>query len=451
MILQFFSVNNLLLGAQAVEPTETTSSPAPLDFFRNKPPLPDLLLKDKREGKYVTGFPVLGYNPDTKYSYGGIGQLYDNGLKESPFFRYTPYRRLFVVNVHGATGGVRHAVINYDHLYIGDTPWRFRAEAGLEENQFMNYFGFGEETLEPLSFPGVPSTFKHYDEYEDALRVTRSGQTWERFDDYKKTETSGLVMLEYDLFGGLLRPQMGFQIAYIETEDHTGDIISSAVMQETRLLRDFNRGNIIGFGGGWDNAARIGITFDTRDFEPDPSSGVVLQVTSRISTEVLDSNFDYQQLTLSARGFRNLLYEPRRLILAGRLVYAMQFGEVPFYSAPLLPFTDGDKTGLGGFNTIRGFNENRFVGDAATFANLELRWSFAETNFLKQHLRFMLVPFLDTGRVYDSVSRTTLEDYEFGGGLGFRLAWNLATIVSFDSSYSSDDNYSFNMELGHQF
>jgi hemolysin activation/secretion protein len=129
----------------------------------------------------------------------------------------------------------------------------------------------------------------------------------------------------------------------------------------------------------------------------------------------------------------------------------MQFGDIPFYSTSVLPFTDGDKTGLGGFDTIRGFNDKRFIGEAATFANMELRWSFAETFFLKQHLRFMLVPFADAGRVFDSISRTTLRDYKYSGGLGFRLAWNVSTIVSFDYSYSSDDNYSLNMELGHQF
>lgn len=450
IILQLFSRDNLL-GAQADETTETILLPAPLDFFRNKPPQPDLLLKDKREGKYITAFPVLGYNPDTEYAYGAIAQFYDNGPKESPFFRYTPYRRLFVVNASGATGGVRRLILDYDHPYIGDTLWRIRARVLAEENQFENYFGMGEETLEPLSFPGAPGTFKNYNGYEEALRIPRNGQTWERFDDYEKTEGSGSVMVEYDLFGGLLRPQIGFQIANIEIDDHTGDILDGAVMQETRLLRDFNRGRIIGFDGGWDNAVRLGLTFDTRDFEPDPSAGVVLQATSRLSTKGIGSSFDYQQITFSARGFHNLLHDPDRLVLAGRLVYAMQFGDVPFYSASILPFTDDDKTGLGGFDTIRGFNENRFVGDAATFANVEFRWSFAEATFLKQHLRYILVPFFDAGRVYDSISSTTFEDYQYSGGLGLRLAWNVSTVVSFDSSYSSDNNYSLNMELGHQF
>lgn len=176
----------------------------------------------------------------------------------------------------------------------------------------------------------------------------------------------------------------------------------------------------------------------------------MLQAVARISSEVLGSSFDYQQLTLSGRGFHNLLRDPGRLVLAGRLTYVMQFGDVPFYSAPTIPFTDGDADGLGGHATLTGFVSDRFVGDAAMLANGELRWSFAETTLWKQHLRFMLVPFIDTGRVFNSVGDTTLKDWKFDGGLGLRLAWNLSTIVSFDYARSGEGNL-FYMELGHKF
>jgi hypothetical protein len=62
----------------------------------------------------------------------------------------------------------------------------------------------------------------------------------------------------------------------------------------------------------------------------------------------------------------------------------------------------------------------------------------------------MLVPFVDTGRVFNSVGDTTLEGWKFDGGVGFRLAWNVATIVSFDYGVSSEGSL-FYMELGHHF
>ena len=105
---------------------------------------------------------------------------------------------------------------------------------------------------------------------------------------------------------------------------------------------------------------------------------------------------------------------------------------------------------MGGYATLRGFAQNRFVGSAAAFADAELRWTLGETTLFKQHLRFMLVPFFDTGRVFDSARDTTLQDWKFDGGVGFRLAWNIATVVSFDYGLSSEGSM-FYMELGHQF
>jgi hypothetical protein len=170
----------------------------------------------------------------------------------------------------------------------------------------------------------------------------------------------------------------------------------------------------------------------------------------RVSSEALGSAFNYQQVTLSARGYQNLLGNSGRLILAGRVTYVMLFGDVPFYSAPVIPFTDGDADGLGGHATLRGFVTDRFVGRAAAYANGELRWNFGERVLWNQHLRFMLVPFVDAGRVFDSIGDTTLENWKFDGGIGFRLAWNLSTIVSFDFGRSSEGNI-FYMLLGHQF
>jgi hemolysin activation/secretion protein len=128
----------------------------------------------------------------------------------------------------------------------------------------------------------------------------------------------------------------------------------------------------------------------------------------------------------------------------------MQFGDVPFYSAPTIPFTDGDADGLGGHPTLRGFVSDRFVGEAMAYANGEVRWSFGETTLWGQHLRFILVPFVDTGSVFDSLGDTSFKNWKIDGGIGLRLAWNLATIISFDYARSRESSM-FYMELGHQF
>ncbi|MFO1475640.1 MAG: BamA/TamA family outer membrane protein [Verrucomicrobiota bacterium] len=321
-------------------------------------------------------------------------------------------------------------------------PRRFTlAPAGggrLQGVKFQNYFGIGSQTLNPLSFPGSPLTYTRYSDYYDAINKVQNGQTWSRYNSYYRQQAFGGITLERSCDGGLLRPLIGFQLSRIKVTDYTGDIINGAVEQPTLLYTDYQNGSITGFNGGWDNALKLGLTYDTRDFEPDPTQGVVLMLCSRIVGTWIGSTYDYEQLTLSARYFYNLLERPRRLIFAVRGLYSMEFGNIPFYSYPDMPFTDGDVDGLGGWNTLRGYKQNRFVGHDAAVLNGELRWTFGEANFVGQHLSFMLAPFVDSGCVFNSIAQSTFKDWKVDAGLGFRLAWNLSTVVSFDYAISSE-------------
>ncbi|MFO1478538.1 MAG: DUF5982 domain-containing protein [Verrucomicrobiota bacterium] len=422
----------------------------PLEFFDKKQPLPNLLLQDKRSGSYITGFPAIGVDPDSGFTYGAALQWYNNGPTNSPFFRYTPYRQKLAVGATGSTGGTRQAVAVWDQPFLGDSPWRLRAVGVLQGVKFQNYFGIGSQTLNPLSFPGSPLTYTRYSDYYDAINKVQNGQTWSRYNSYYRQQAFGGITLERSCDGGLLRPLIGFQLSRIKVTDYTGDIINGAVEQPTLLYTDYQNGSITGFNGGWDNALKLGLTYDTRDFEPDPTQGVVLMLCSRIVGTWIGSTYDYEQLTLSARYFYNLLERPRRLIFAVRGLYSMEFGNIPFYSYPDMPFTDGDVDGLGGWNTLRGYKQNRFVGHDAAVLNGELRWTFGEANFVGQHLSFMLAPFVDSGCVFNSIAQSTFKDWKVDAGLGFRLAWNLSTVVSFDYAISSESAL-FNMQLGQLF
>jgi hemolysin activation/secretion protein len=108
------------------------------------------------------------------------------------------------------------------------------------------------------------------------------------------------------------------------------------------------------------------------------------------------------------------------------------------------------KTGLGGWPTLRGFNSNRFVGKLAAYGSMELRWTFAETEFLGQYLQFAVAPFVDVGRVFDGVDQLSSGDWKVSAGGGLRLAWNLATLINLDVGVS-EENTLFYLEVGRQF
>jgi outer membrane protein assembly factor BamA len=441
----------LLLLLPALQGEAQEGAPPP-DFMRSKPPLPRKILEKKREGWYVTGIPLVGLDPELGPIVGAAVQLYDNGARSSPFFTYAPYRHQIQV---GAQAGTRRnfssAYLTYDEPYVEDTPWRIKAYLGYRVSNTENYFGTGEQTLGPLRYPGSPETFRRLDDFQQALRGTAGGITWNRYIDYERRQVVAAVNLEHDLLGGLLRPLAGLQFGHIGVTDFSGRTIDGAIEQETKLAEDDRLGRILGFDGGWDNSLRVGLAYDTRDYEPDPASGLLAQTFLSGSLRAMGSEFDYGQATFGLTGYAPLVPGYGRLVAVGNLIYSLRFGDVPFTAMNRLPLPkDETRSGLGGFKSLRGFSTSRFVGRTTAAAGAELRWAFSEFTLWNQHLKTALAPFVDAGRVYDRTGGLSLRDWEVSGGVGLRLAWNLATVISFDYGISSEGTLFF-MELGHSF
>ena len=283
------------------------------------------------------------------------------------------------------------------------------------------------------------------------MREDRTGKTWGRHNFYDKRQLLFSANLERDYVGGLLRPLVGLQISHVEARDYTGVEVKGAVNQETLLREDYRNGRIRGFDGGWLNLLRLGLTYDSRDYEPDPTAGVLGQILLEGTTRWLGASSDYGHVTVGWQGYHRLSPELARLVLAANAAYSVHFGEVPFYAFPSMSVpTDEQKHGLGGWHTLRGYHSNRFVGKVQMEGNLELRWTLTDFTAWNQNFRPMLVPFVDAGRVFDKMGRFSLNDWKVTGGLSVRLAWNLATLISFDYGFGSEGNL-FYMELGHPF
>jgi hypothetical protein len=54
------------------------------DFLSRRPLIPDFLLNDKREGRYITAVPAIGWDQQAGLNLGVVGFLFDNGKKEDP-------------------------------------------------------------------------------------------------------------------------------------------------------------------------------------------------------------------------------------------------------------------------------------------------------------------------------------------------------------------------------
>jgi hypothetical protein len=403
----------------------------------------------KNQGGYFTGIPLADYDPTTGAGFGARGYYYYNGDRSDPLFAYTPYKQRLILQVFATTRGAQDQLIDFDAPNFLGSLYRVRATLEYEAANVWPYYGIGTRTLAPLSFPGAPGvTFAHLADYQRALQgVQRNGTTYAFYNSLGFQRPTLQLGIERLLLGGVLRPFVGVGLSYNRLTDFTGQQESAvgyagnnvqAAEARTLFASDCGAHRIVGCGGGFDDVLRLALSIDTRDFEPDPNYGVYAELSSEIGTKVLGSQYDYARVMLSVRGFYSPIPKRADLVIAIRGLYEVQSSGTPFFSEVWLPFIDDNHEGLGGLRTLRGYDQDRFVGPIIALANFELRWTFVRFRVLKQGIGLIAVPFLDTGRVFDNVQQTSLLDWKRTEGMGLRIAWNEATILMADYGFSSE-------------
>ncbi|MBA3376580.1 MAG: BamA/TamA family outer membrane protein [Actinobacteria bacterium] len=414
-----------------VRPAEVRPLP---DFMRNKRRMNAADIADKKDDGYFTGLPLINSDPDTGVGFGARVLYFNNGSRDDVLFEATPYRHRAYAQAFFTTNGYQYHTLDYDAPYLGSSPFRLRASLVYEKNIAANYFGLGERSLGRLSFPGSGERYASQSAYTDALRRVQPDSTaFTRENQYILERPKATATLERDFFGGVVRGFVGLSVAYASVRQWTGESIKAddpatgrtdldAREAPTRLDRDCAAGLVVGCGGGFDNTLKLGVAYDTRDFEPDPNSGVFVELSGELSGKYTLSEYDWARLTFSPRAYYSPFPKLTDLVIAGRFVGSVQSEGTPFFELNQLTFADYNRAGLGGLRTIRGFKQDRFVGRVVALANLELRWTFYEFDVnlgKRQHFGLMLAPFLDVGRVFDSLSISSSDAFVTARALDF--------------------------------
>lgn len=451
-----------MLGTlRPVAAAEVTAIPPPPPGFDARRPLDPEDYRRKNENGYVTGLPLVNY--DSNFGFGGGARAYYfwNGTRADPRFGYTPYLHRVFLQAFATTGGLQFHWLDYDVPSIVGTPFRFRSQLIFIRNTDAHYFGIGDRALDPLSFPGAATTFAHFSDYQSALdRITPNGTTWHRFNRYRVSHPLLIASVERSLLRGLLRPLVGIGFNAYSLKRYGGDVdhlpdatgtTIAAPNEPTRLDGDCAApARIVGCGGGWDNYLRLGLSLDTRDFEPDPNHGVLIDVALDRGTRWLGGRYDWTRLMLAARGYFSLLSAPTDLVLAVRGTFEIQSTRTPFFGMSLLPYIEDPREGLGGLRTLRGFEQDRFVGPVMLLGNAELRWTFVRFVLWRQKLALIAVPFVDTGTVADRLGNVRRDGWRIDYGGALRISWNLATIITIDYGRSAED-HGFFVNFNHMF
>lgn len=395
--------------------------------------------KKKKEnvktGFSMGGVPVIAYDADTGFKYGGLVNFYHYGDGSN----YPNYDHSLYLEWSRTTKGSGINQLTYDALTLIPNT-RVTFDVSYLTEQALNFYGFNGYEADYNS---------NYELTGDDSYISRMY--------YRHSRKLFRTTLDFqgNLKGKELRWLAGFAHyrANIETVDidRLNEGKESDLLPDTMLLYD----KYVEWGvipddqaiGGNVTYLKAGAVYDTRDNEANPNKGLFSEALI-ITAPGFIGNGDY--------GFTKLLFThrqyftifPDRLTFAYRLSYQTKIaGEMPFYMLPYAVDSKRVSDGLGGSKNIRGVLRNRVVGDGVAFGNFELRSKFFKTIIFKQNFYLGLNLFTDVGMVTSPYSLdeeanipadelqsfvNASEGLHLGYGAGVRFVINSNFIIAVD-------------------
>ncbi len=299
---------------------------------------------------------------------------------------------------------------------------RFTWRAGFLRASTLQYSGIGNNSL--------------YD------------RTWERLEPETPEYAHAQKQYDFDRMspGGAIeiRTDLPLHLYYETSVSFTHNSVSiaddSALAKDRRSPNAFVRSEVDGPLSHGIVLFTQAFGYDTRDSEIATTSGQFHRASVRVSpggTGYLAHG--YSALNLTLRAYLPLFEQ--RVVIAGRLVGDVLFGDPPFYE--LARYETG--WAVGGSSGVRGVPAQRYYGRAKVFGNIEARIHLFRFGLLGQKMKFGVATFFDAGRVWaDLESRPELDGkglgIKYGTGGGIRLGAGKSFEARADIAYSPDAN-----------
>jgi len=152
--------------------------------------------------------------------------------------------------------------------------------------------------------------------------------------------------------------------------------------------------------GGVTNSLSPMIIYDTRDSILDPKEGWYASLEAEFAGRALGGDNSFTKYVLDVRYFIDTGPDT---VLALRLLGGTSDTSLPDY----------EKFGVGGVNTLRGYDLFEFEGEKMLVCNLEYRWTVSENT--------QVVFFGDAGYAWPYEEPVSFEDIKTGYGVGIRV------------------------------
>ena len=318
--------------------------------------------QNKDRGTDLFIFPMIDYDSDNGIIFSGGPLFYKYNFRTEPY----EYRLRLIASYAQVPNSYGVDFISRFYSLIKGT--RIDLRIFKSELTLTKYYGYGNET----SFN---------------VDLEKSGFYLSDRELIKVAPSIGLEVAEHTFL------TTGFSYDYSDTHLSNDTLI-------------YNFPNLkYGVGQIQSMSLNAGLEYDSRDNINHPQSGFFLNLAGIFVPEFLDVNESYSKASFEIRNYLATDFITEST-LALRIGGEKVWGNYPFYEAAF----------LGGNRNLRGYNRERFSGDAMLFAQAEIRPTISEIKIvLKGKLGLNL--FAETGRVFATDIPSTKWHPSYGGGL----------------------------------
>ena len=341
--------------------------------------------------------PVVGFDADLGFQYGVCCDIFNYGDGS----RYPRYNYKFNVEASRYTKGSGVFRFYSDMPYVvKDTKLFFDVTYFYAKKyEFFGFNGFEASSYDPYLLTDKKSGYHFIN--RNQFRFVGSMQR-PFFDVPNLYWTAGLAY-----YNTKVAP-----IDTVKMSDYAG---------QTTLYENYVNAGIIKAdeaNGGNTTQFRLGMIYDSRDHNSDPTKGIYAEATLVGAPDMIDRK-GYGNLSYTFLWRQYIPLYKDKLTLAYRLGAQNRLaGKTPWYMINNLNtmfFQKMYTEGLGGAVTLRGVNRNGVLGEGFAFGNVELRWRIVNFQFINQNWTVALNPFFDAGMVTQKFRETELMNADNGG------------------------------------
>ncbi|MFO7446045.1 MAG: BamA/TamA family outer membrane protein [Ignavibacteriaceae bacterium] len=336
--------------------------------------------------------PWFGANPDDGIFIGGGPVLYEHGFRTNPYV----YRMELAAGYASFLDAGRIRYFGEFNSIFDNNKMTF--EARFSELEIIHFYGLGNNTER---IEGLDDT-----------------------DFYKAKQHQLLVTPEIEFpLDKNLNLYFGYRFLFSEMDLEEGTLIFSQ--------RPYGSHNMIL------NSFLMRFVYDSRDDEIIPQNGFLFSGLASFYPSFKKDLNSFSKIKGSFSSYIPLFSLPYST-LALKAAGEKNWGRYPFFESAF----------LGGLETLRGFDRNRFAGDASISGSAEIRLLLSRFKFIVP-IYLGTALFTDAGRVFYSKESSNTFHKSVGVGLWFSFIYPELLLSTY--AVISDDDEAFYLTTGFAF